>query len=239
MKDQNEIGKALTADELADRLDGATPRALADGERPGMARRIFGKLLRPIMFASLLTGLVAHESPALALVGTIDGDNVTGFSGPVSPNDAYGFGYSFGLSGQSLNGMTGDPAIDQAINNGNIDALEGLPASPPDPPASAPPPQDHTFEMNLGRDDLQEAYAQGFNLGLDPDIDDFSIGITADNPGLTGAFDEGFDAAEDGGPDACAACGCGCGCGGGGCGGCGGGGCGGCGGGGCGGGGCG
>jgi len=225
MKDQNEIGNALTADELADRLDGATPRARPDGDRPGMARSIFGKLLRPIMFASLLTGLVAHESRALALVGTVDGNNVTGFVGPASPNDAYGFGYSFGLAGQALNGMTGDPALDQAINNGNIDALEGLPASPPDPPASAPPPLDHTFDLDLGRDSLQEAYAQGFNLGLDPDIDAFSIGITADNPGLTGAFDAGFDAAEDGGPDGCAACGCaacgcgcGCGCGGGGCG---------------------
>jgi hypothetical protein len=215
--------KDLTADELANRLDGATTKV----------GRGFGKLLRPIVFASLLAGMVVHESNALAIVGVDGGDgNITSVTPGSTPTQAYNFGYAFGQDGRSMTGMTGDPAIDEALTNGNIDALEGLPSNPPpsSPPAPPGPPDDQSMNLDLSPDTPNDAYALGFELGESPNADAFAIGLEGADAATFAAFDDGFDAGDDGAADSCASCAscasCGS-CGDGGCGG--GGGCGGCG----------
>jgi hypothetical protein len=227
----------MTALELATRLEGDdAPRAPALDEKRGdsRSRSLFGKVsLRAAFCASLLVGMVALESRALAKVGTIGADNtITSLGpGPVSPADAYNFGYSFGQAGISFTGATGNPALDEALTNGNIDGLEGLPASPPGP---APPPGQSLNENLAPETTPTQAYDLGFELGDTPGIDAVEVGVEGD-PAAVDGFADGFSDAVSGDAFGCAStCGAACatscascascascGGGGGGCGGCG------------------
>jgi hypothetical protein len=221
LHEEDQVNK-LTAQQLADRLDG----------KP--TRKFLGKALRPIVFAS---ALAAMASQADARIGANEGGNITsletttnGVTSPVTdPDQAYNFGYNLGWAGIEANGMTGVPAIDNAITNGNIQGLEGLPPSPP----SENPPPGPRGELEVDPANPAQAYALGYELGLDPAFDvAFDVDVDSPTAAEFGAFTDGIADAEDSAGPSCAVCGSCAGCGGcGSCGGCGGfGGCGGCGG---------
>jgi hypothetical protein len=86
--------------------------------------------------ASLLAGLALSEPESFAGDGPgnaveDDNGNVTSFTDGTTPAQAYGLGYNQGFLGSEAYANTGNQALDDAFNNGNIDGLEGLDASPP------------------------------------------------------------------------------------------------------------